>query len=199
MVFACSIIFSSYAADMVLTTPEGINIVLHDDNTWDFEDRNTEDIEEDFHITLHDNRIIMITAYGEWKFVDKAALKKKDVIPVKNVMASGTGKSIDVAHAVASAFKVALDKVTYKLKTSLKNKKLKTEKLKDCIRRVEKDVDTTEVFTKGKGWSAKVEIVLDKGSILAVLDCESEKKKGTEGKKSAPPGKTKGSPKTNKE
>ncbi len=170
-----SFIFSIFAADMVLTTPDGVNIVLHDDNTWDFEDRNSEDITEDIDITLGDNRIILITPDYEWRFVKKSDLKKKNVIPVKNVTATGMGKSIDLAQALATASKAALDKVTYKLKISLKNKKLKNDKLKDCIRRVEKDVDTTEVFTKGRGWSVKIAILLDKGSILAVLDCESEK------------------------
>ena len=50
------------------------------------------------------------------------------------------------------------------------------------MRRVEKDVDSEESFTKGKGWSVKTLIILDKGSILAVLDCEEVKKEKKEEK-----------------
>jgi hypothetical protein len=179
----CSSILSIFGADMELTTPEGIDIVLHDDGTWDFKDRNTEDFKEDVDITLGDGRIILLTTHYEWRFVKKSELKKKNVLPVKSVNATGTGKSIDVAQAVATAHKAALDKVTYKLKSSIKNKKLNYKKLRDCVRRVEKDEDTTEVFTKGKGWAAKISIILDKGSILAVLDCESKKEEKKEEKK----------------
>ena len=65
---------------------------------------------------------------------------------------------------------------TTKLKASIKNKKLDYNKLLECVKRVEKEVENSESFVKGKGWTISIQMKLDKGSILAVLDCEKEGK-----------------------
>lgn len=193
--FLVSIIISSpYAridttieTDMTLIHG-GNNIILHDDNTWDFEDRNAPDIREPFNITLYDNRIIWISPDYTWRFVDKKELSKKEFIIVKTVTAKGTATHLVLSEATAIAMKSAVNKATKKLKASIKNRKLNFNKLLDCVRRVEKDEDTEEKFTKGKGWSVSTTIILDKGSILAVLDCEEEKKEAKkEGKKEGKP------------
>ena len=72
--------FSVFAGDMTLVH-SGENLILHDDNTWEFENKNAEELEEDFEITLDDNRIIRVSAEGSWRFVDKSELKAKDVLP----------------------------------------------------------------------------------------------------------------------
>ena len=174
---------STFAVDMTLEHG-GENVILHDNNTWDFENKNAEDLEEDFDVTLNDNRIIRISADGSWRFVEKSELQAKEVLPVNHVSGKGTGQHIDLNEASAMALKSALTKATNKLKASIKNKKLNFNKLYDCVRRVEKDVDSEESFTKGKGWGVTTQIILDKESILAVLDCESEKK--TEEKEQKP-------------
>ena len=174
--------FSVFAGDMTLVH-SGENLILHDDNTWEFENKNAEELEEDFEITLDDNRIIRVSAEGSWRFVDKSELKAKDVLPVNHISAKGTAQHQVLSQASAVAMKNAVNKATKKLKAAIKTKKLNFNRLQDCVRRVEKDVDSEESFTKGKGWSVKTLIILDKGSILAVLDCEEVKKeKKTEGK-----------------
>jgi hypothetical protein len=101
-----------------------------------------------------------------------------------------------LSEASAIAMKNAVGNATNKLKAAIKNKKLNYTKLQDCVKRVEKDVDSEENFTKGKGWSVTTNIVLDKGSILAVLDCESE---GKEKKEEKAEGKTEGKQEEKKE
>lgn len=187
LLLICLFTLSIFAGDMTLVHG-GENVILHDNNTWDFENRNAEELEEDFEITLMDNRIIRVSADGTWRFVEKSELKAREVLPVNHVSGKGTGQNIDLATASAMAMKSALTKATKKLKASIKNKKLNYNNLYDCVRRVEKDEDSEESFTKGKGWSVTTRIILDKGSILAVLDCESKKKaKKKEEKKEGKP------------
>ena len=171
----------AFAGDMTLIH-SGESLILHEDNTWEFENRNAEELEEDFEITLDDNRIIRVSAEGTWRFVKKSELKAKDVLPINHISAKGTAQHQVLAEASAVAMKNAVLKATTKLKAAIKTKKLNFNRLQDCVRRVEKDVDSEESFTKGKGWSVKTQIILDKGSILAVLDCEEVKKEKKEEK-----------------
>lgn len=179
LLLICLFTLSTFAGDMTLIH-SGENVILHDNNSWEFENRNAEELEEDFEVTLNDNRIIRVSADGTWRFVEKSELKAREPLPVNHVSGKGTGQNIDLATASAMAMKSALTKATKKLKASIKNKKLNFNKLYDCVRRVEKDEDSEESFTKGKGWSVTTQIILDKGSILAVLDCEEEKKEKKE-------------------
>lgn len=177
----------SFAADMTLVN-EGKEFILHEDNTWDFVNKNIDDLTENAFITLDDNRIILLTTDYTWRFVDKAELKKtNDNISVKVISAQGTAQHRVLAEATANAKNKALVNATKKLKASIKHKKLNYNKLLDCVRRVEKEEDSSENFSKGKGWHVTIKMTLDKGSILAVLDCEGKKEeKKAEAKEGTP-------------
>lgn len=161
------------AGDMTLVIRGDQSVVLHEDNYWEFE-KVQPPLEEDFPVYLNDGRIIMICADYTWLFVDKAKLKEANNITVDNVYAKGTAQSRVLAEATANANKSAIHNATKKLRASLRRKP-PFEKLKDCVRRVEKEVDTQESFTTGKGWEVSVAVTLDKGSILAVVDCAEAK------------------------
>jgi len=174
------------AGDMTMEY-EGIEYVLRENNSWDFVDQNSPDVVDPIFITLHDNRIILISPDYSWRFVDKAELKKSnDNISVKMVTGKGKASHLVLSEATAMAKKKALTNATSKLKSSIKHRKLNYNKLLDCVRRVEKEEDSSESFTKGKGWSVSVQITLDKGSILAVLDCEGKKAEKKDTTKTAP-------------
>jgi hypothetical protein len=176
----------SFAADMTLVH-EGKEFILHDNNTWDFVNKNRDDLTKNTFVTLDDNRIILLTTQYEWRFVDKAELKKtNDNISVKFISAKGTAQHRVVSEATANAKNKALVNATKKLKASIKHKKLNYNKLLDCVKRVEKEEESSESFSKGKGWNVTIKINLDKGSILAVLDCEGKKEEKKEEKKDPP-------------
>jgi len=170
--FFCSLTFSG---DMTLVY-NNLEIVLHDDESWSFVDQNADDFKESFNITLNDNRIIRISTDYTWRFVAKNELNSIEFVTTKNVTAKGNATHLVLAEANARAMNNAVKKASAKLKASVKNRKLNLANLTDCVKRVEKDVDTQESFVKGKGWSVKVDIALDQGSILAVLDCEAKAK-----------------------
>jgi len=181
LIFLFTVLFYPLtAADMTMEY-NGIEYILHEDKYWDFVDKDSPDVEEPIFITLHDNRIILIAPDYTWRFVDKKELQKtNDNITVKFVSGKGTASHLVLSEATAIATKKALSNATKKLKSSIKHKKLNYNKLYDCVRRVEKEEDSSESFTKGKGWSVTVKMVLDKGSILAVLDCEGKKEEKKE-------------------
>lgn len=160
---------------MTLEIRNGKSIILHDDNTWEFDNNNKyEEIEEDFTVTLDDNRIIMIRTDYSWGFIEKAALDHKANLPVTLITASGSALHVVLSQASAIAMQNAVLQATKKLQHSLKNRKMNFKMLQDCVRRVEKDIDSQETFTKDKGWRVVTQITLDGGSILAVIACASE-------------------------
>lgn len=174
-VFGSAMFFIVSADDMVLTLHNGQDVTLHEDNYWSFEDRTQDDLTESLNITLGDNRVIRINQDYTWKFLSKEDLASNKNVSVKTITAKGSCTHVVLSEATALAMKSAITKATKKLKASIKNKKLNYAKLRNCVRRVEKEIDTEENFVKGRGWNVVISIVLDKGSILAVLDCEKEK------------------------
>ncbi|MGD9201642.1 MAG: hypothetical protein PVI26_08780 [Chitinispirillia bacterium] len=165
----------AFSNDMTLVY-NNQEIILHEDETWDFADQNAKEFKESFNITLNDNRIIRISTDYSWRFVAKNELNSIEFVTTKNVSAKGNATHPVLAEANARAMENAVKKASVKLKASVKNRKLNLANLTDCVKRVEKDVDKQEKFTKGTGWNVKVEIALDKGSILSVLDCEAQAK-----------------------
>lgn len=162
------------AGDMTFNF-EGTSYVLHEDNTWDFLDRDAPELKEDLIATLPDNRTIKLLGNHSWQFLTKDELKQNSNLSISVVKVQGRGTHSGYSEAVNIATKKALANATQKIRSSLPQKKLNQKKLENCVRRVEKESNQSDAFTKGKGWSVTIDWVLDKGSILAVLDCESIK------------------------
>ncbi len=179
----CTLAVSLYAADMTVSYG-GVSYVLHEDNTWEFEHKKAGELDEDCEIPLDDDRIVKLSADNTWRFMEKEELDERAKTPVSEIKARGTSLHPVLSEASARAMKDAVDKATQKLKASIKNRKVNYTKLNDCVKQVEKEVETQEQFTKGSGWSVTVNMTLDKGSILAVVDCEAQKEEKKEG---APP------------
>jgi hypothetical protein len=156
---------------MVLNTPDGKNILLKEDNTWEPDGNKEMIVEKDFTVPLNDGRFVLITADGTWGFVGKEVQYAEDMLTIDKVVARGTGQSIDVNAATNAAGRQALDNAVLKTRDALKKIKVDTKKIRECIERVEKDMSTDEQFAKGKGWTVTVTMTLDKGSLLAVVDC----------------------------
>jgi hypothetical protein len=163
--------------DLVLTTLDGVDVLLRADNTWEIQGGKNVDFEEDFTVPVTGGKIVLISMDGTWSYVDKEIQDANDLIPAQSVSGSGRAVHIDVGVASAKAQNQALAQVGAKMRTALKKVKIDVKKLDDCIRRVEKDVDKKEEFKKGTGWTVSITMVLDRGSILAVADCAMKEKK----------------------
>jgi hypothetical protein len=159
------------AKDMALTTPEGMQIILHEDNSWEFKKGpSTEPLKDDASVELYDGRIIMLRTDYSWGFIDKTALANILKVTIDSVSAKGVGKNVDVAKATKTAYTICWESVAGKIRAGV-NKRLPQAKLMDCIRRVEKDEDKQENFVKGTGWTVSLAMKLDRGSINAVIEC----------------------------
>jgi hypothetical protein len=174
-----------WAGDMTLIMDNNQAVILHEDNTWEFKDRNLPDLTKDVYLGLNDNRTIKVGADYSWKFVGAAELSSNENIAPDSVSAKGSANHIGLPEAKAIALNNAVEKATGKFQTAVKQKKLDYKKLKECIRRVEKDIDYEQNFVTGRGWSVSAKVLLDKGSILAVLECVNPPKppKAAEGEK----------------
>jgi hypothetical protein len=174
--------------DLILTTLDGVDIVLHADNTWEIQGGKNIEFEKDFTVPVSGGKIVLIAMDGTWSYVDKEIQDEDALIPTQTVSGSGHAVHMDYSTASAKAQKQALAQVGAKLRTALKKVKIDLKKLDDCIRRVEKDVDKKEEFKKGTGWDVSISMVLDRGSILAVADCAmKDKKDSTAAKEATPP------------
>jgi hypothetical protein len=156
---------------MVLSTPDGRDILLKEDNTWEPEGGREMIVDKDFTVPLNDGRFVMITADGSWAFVNKELQYADDMLIVDRVVAKGTGRSIDVNAAANAARKQAMDNAAAKTREAVRNIKVNGKKIRGCIEQVEKEVESEESFVKGSGWTVNVTVTLDKGSLLAVVGC----------------------------
>jgi hypothetical protein len=166
-----------YAKDMVLTTLQGEEIILKDDNTWVYKSGKRNDLENDFTVPVSGGKIVLIAADGSWGYTKEEIIDERVLIPSDSVTAHATSTSIDVAVATNKAQKQAMDQLTARMRVALKKIKIDQAKFADCVKRVEKDVDKQEAFKKGVGWTVSIAIKCDRGSILAVADCAMKQKK----------------------
>ena len=163
--------------DLILTTLDGVDIVLHADNTWELQGGKNIEFEKDFTVPVSGGKIVLISLDGTWSYVDKEIQDENALIPTQKVTGSGHAVHMDYSTASAKAQNQALAQVGSKMRSALSKMKIDLKKIDDCIRRVEKDVDKKEEFKKGVGWDVSISMVLDRGSILAVADCAMKGKK----------------------
>lgn len=163
--------------DLILTTLDGVDVVLHADNTWELQGGKNIQFEKDFTVPVSGGKIVLIAMDGTWSYVDKEIQDENALIPTQTVNGAGHAVHMDYSTASGQAQKQALAQVGAKMRTALKKVKIDLKKLDDCIRRVEKEVDKKEEFKKGIGWDVSISMVLDRGSILAVAECAMKEKK----------------------
>jgi Ni,Fe-hydrogenase I large subunit len=170
---SCGSLFAKemVAKDMVLTTLDGMKLVLHADNTWVFQDGKRVEVEKDFTVPVANGKIVLVATDGTWGYVEKEIKDEEKLIRVDSITGNGHSMNRDIVAATAEAQKQALNQTVSKMKNALRLLDIDPAKLADCVKRVEKDVDKKEDFKQNAGWDVSIKIVLDKGSIFAVADC----------------------------
>jgi hypothetical protein len=171
--------------DMILTTLEGVKIVLHADNTWVLADGKRADYDKDFTVPVANGKVVLIATDGTWGYVEKEIKDEEKLIKVDSIIGNGHSVNRDVMAATAEAQKQAFNQTMTKMKNALRQLDIVPAKLEDCMKRVEKDIDKKENFKEGVGWDVTVKIVLDRGSIFAVADCAKKTDADTVGAGSA--------------
>jgi hypothetical protein len=169
---SCCLLF---AKDMLLTTLDGIKIVLKEDNTWVLQSGKQANFEKDFTVPVSGGKIVLIATDGTWGFVEKEIVYQEELVTTDSIVGNGHSVNKDVLVANAEAQKQALSQVTAKMKNALVKIKTDPKLLADCIKRVEKDVTKKEDFKQGTGWDVTIRMFLDRGSILAVAECAMKK------------------------
>jgi hypothetical protein len=159
------------AKDMIMTTLDGIKIVLHADNTWALQDGKRADFDKDFTVPVSNGKIVLVATDGTWGYVEKEIKDEEKLIKVDSIVGNGHSVNRDVMAATAEAQKQAFNQTMAKMRMALKQLDIVPAKLEDCVKRVEKDVNKKEDFKQGVGWDVTIRMTLDRGSIFAVADC----------------------------
>lgn len=173
LVVSCCFLFAKDAVqkDMIMTTLEGIKIVLHPDNTWALADGKRADFDKDFTVPVSNGKIVLVATDGTWGYVEKEIKDEEKLVKVDSIVSAGHSVNRDIMAATAEAQKQALGQTMTKIRNALKQLDINQAKLEDCVKRVEKDVNKKEDFKQGVGWDVTIKMTLDKGSIFAVAEC----------------------------
>jgi prefoldin subunit 5 len=173
LVVSCCFLFAKDAVqkDMIMTTLEGIKIVLHPDNTWALADGKRADFDKDFTVPVSNGKIVLVATDGTWGYVEKEIKDEEKLVKVDSIIGAGHSVNRDIMAATAEAQKQALGQTMTKIRNALKQLDINQAKLEDCVKRVEKDVNKKEDFKQGVGWDVTIKMTLDKGSIFAVAEC----------------------------
>jgi hypothetical protein len=180
--FAVSAKPTAHAAEMELTTPEGIAIILKPDSTWSFKNNNQESVENDFTVPVNNGKIIKISHDQTWSFVKKEIIPENKVIPCDSITGKGHCVNLDINTATDAAQKQAMQEISTKLKIALKNFKIDSKKLPDCLKNVQKEVAKKEDFKQNGGWEVSVSVKIDKNGLVAISDCSKKSSDSTAAK-----------------
>jgi hypothetical protein len=164
-----------FAKEMILTTLDGIKIVLKEDNTWVLQSGKQPSFERDFTVPVSGGKFVLVATDGTWGFVEKELVYQEDQVRTDSIVGNGHSVNKDVLVANAEAQKQAISQVNTKMRNALVKLKIDQKLLGDCVKRAEKDVTKKEDFKQGVGWDVAVRIFVDRGSILAIADCAMKK------------------------
>ena len=161
-----------------LTTPDGMQIILNPDSTWQFKNGKPATIEQDFTVPIGGGRLILITQDGKWGFTRKEIINSTAHLISDSIVAKGHNINMDLNTATATAQKQVLKEMNLKIRAAIRKFKLDPKKLEECIKNVEKGVDKNENFKKGVGWDVFITITVNKYGLLAITECAKKTEPG---------------------
>lgn len=157
--------------DMALTLDDGREVLLHDDNTWEFAQFTIlEGEQNDIYIDVDDGRIICLKNDDVWSFVKRRPPRqKKTFAELPTVVSNGKATHSTLDRAVQAARNEAFTQAAKRLRPYAKKSKITQKYLAACIKN-EVGEGGAEV-TYQKGWTAKARLTLSKVQVKKILDC----------------------------
>lgn len=157
--------------DMALTLDDGREVLLHDDNTWEFAHFTIlEGEQDDIYIDIDDSRIICLKNDNVWSFVkNRPPKQKKTFAELPTVVTNGKATHSALDAAVQAARNEAFTRAATRLLPYAKKSKITQKYLAACIKN-EVGEGGAEV-TYQKGWTAQAKLTLSKVQVKKILDC----------------------------
>lgn len=161
------------AGDMTLTLDSGAEILLHDDHTWDFADRNHTPQKNDITISTGDGSTIHIATNQTWAYVsgDKGSTTTEHSY-LASVFAVGTAQGPDQFDTRLSAMAQAATHLARQLIESSGQNDLTIEKVKACINAEGTSTEVKENYLEK--WKIEVKISADQYQIRAIMECAAD-------------------------
>ncbi len=179
-VFVLSIIFfvvtifyahSIFANDMELEVEEGITLLLHEDNTWDYQSSTSPELKEDVSIILNNGNTVRITTNQSWFFIEGGSSTPEEKKYLGSAFSVGTAQGPDLFNAKTTAIKKATWQLAEQLLSAAAGPyELTTDKLSECIEKEDKEIKIQEKLQKDI-WKVQVNMSLDKDQIEYIIDC----------------------------
>jgi hypothetical protein len=164
-----------FADDMTLGLDDGVEIILHDDYTWDYTSESTAELAEDMSVIVDNGDAILVKLDQTWALIEEG--DPETVIRESEEL--GSAYSVGNAHgpdqyiANNTAMDAAIEHLAKKLRSAIGDEKLTIVRLSYCIEEEDKSIKIREKQVKNI-WQVKVDLRLDKEQIQTILECAKD-------------------------
>lgn len=161
-----------FADDMTLQLEDDVEVILHDDHTWDYTAQSPSQLANDNSVVIDNGDVIQIKTDHTWSLIEEG--DSENVTTESEEL--GSAYSVGNAHgpdqyiANNTAMDAAIEHLAKQLMAATGDKKLTLVRLTYCIEEEDKSIQIQEKQDK-KIWRVQVNLSLDAEQIKAVLEC----------------------------
>jgi len=158
-----------FAGDAEVDLDDGRTAVLYEDSTWAFKS-SSDDIEHDIVMTLGDGQTLALLKDGRWLMGRNLKVDQyKPLITLVDLTVTSTAKRRSVTQSRAAAKKKATSKLISRLRSHIKNSKVTSQHITQCVDGWMKDGElSTELGDENQ---IKLTIVLDRYDMEELERC----------------------------
>ncbi len=154
-----------WAEDINVSSEDGMDLILHEDFSWEPVETGGWVPPGVFEVTLDDGRTLVLHNDFTWRF--SSASVAEGVMPLQTAYAVGKARRETAEAAREDADKEAVRRLAIQLKSLAPGTELGS--LTECIAQHDKTVDISE--HSRSGWDVTVRIEVDHETIRTILDC----------------------------
>jgi hypothetical protein len=164
-----------FADDMTLNLDDGIEIILHDDYTWDYTSESMAELADDMSVIVDNGDAIQVKLDQTWAMIEQGDPETvvRESEELGSAFSIGTAHGPDLYIANNTAMDAAIEHLAKKLRAAIGDEKLTIVRLSYCIEEEDKSVNIKENQVKNI-WQVKVDLRLDKEQIQTVLECAKD-------------------------
>ncbi len=163
LMVAC-VVGTLWSDDISVSLDKGIDLILHEDFTWEPGETGSWIPPGVFEVALDDGRNLILHNDFTWRFSSGAAGER---IPLETAYAVGTARRETAEAAREDAGREAVRRLAIQLESVIPGADLRT--LTECISRQEKKTDVDE--HSQSGWDVTVRIEIGREAIQGIMDC----------------------------
>ncbi len=164
-----------FANDMTLQLEDDVEVILHDDHTWDYTSQSPSQMASDNSVVIDNGDVIQIKTDHTWNLIEKGYDENltTESEELGSAYSVGNANGPDQYIANNTAIDAAIEHLAKQLISATGNNKLTIERLCYCIKEEDKSIQIQEK-QKNNIWQVQVNLALDAEQIKAVLECAND-------------------------